>query len=109
MTNPRIQTLRRDKHVRQLVKYVLVGGLTTLVNFAVYGLLILVGVHYLAAAVVAFLVATLNSYTLNRVWTYQAGAHTHSRFAKFLITQLTGLAINLSVLALLVETFGFNK
>lgn len=104
----RLALIARDKHARQFVKFVLVGLLTTAINFAVYAVLVFLGVHYLAAAVFAFAVATLNSYTWNRIWTFRAGAHQNRRFAKFTTVQLVGLSVNLAVLALLVEHFGIG-
>lgn len=104
-----LRSLRHNLHARQFVKFVLVGGMTTVINFLIYGILLLgFDVHYLPAATIAFIVATLNSYTFNRRWTFRAGAHRNSRLVKFAIVQLFGLAINLAVLAFLVEHVGFE-
>jgi putative flippase GtrA len=104
-----LATLTSDRHFRQFAKYVIVGLATTALNFAVYVVLLYLGVHYLPAAVVAFVTATLNSYTFNRIWTYRAGAHTHIRLAKFATIQIIGLSVNLAVLATLVEQFDVHK
>lgn len=85
-----------------------VGVSTTILNFAVYAVLVLLGVQYLAAALVAFMIATANSYTFNRRWTFQAGAHTGSRLSKFVVIQLIGLGVNLLMLTLLVEHGGLS-
>src|SRR5205085_802416 len=102
-------TLRNDPHARQFAKFVIVGLMTTLINFTVYGLLLLAGIHYLRAAVIAFAIATLNSYTFNRRWTFRAGAHRTERLVKFTAVQLVGLTINLLLLFWLVENFALNK
>lgn len=102
-----VSAITADRHARQFVKFVLVGLLTTAINFAVFAMLLFAGVHYLVAAVTAFLIATFNSYTWNRIWTFRAGHHRHQRLVKFTIIQSTGLAVNLSVLALLVEYAGW--
>jgi putative flippase GtrA len=107
--NTRVQTLSQNRHARQFVKYVLVGLLTTALNFTIYALLLYLGAHYLSAATVAFMIATLNSYTWNRVWTYRAGPHRHIRLAKFTVIQVIGLAINLTVLFSLVEYGDVHK
>ena len=98
----------RNTHARQFVKFVMVGGASTLINFSLYAILVLNGVNYLIAATIAFIAATLNSYTFNRTWTFRAGAHRHVRLLKFTIVQLVGLAINLVVLAYLIEHLGFE-
>lgn len=104
----RLSEITADKNARQLVKFILVGLLTTSINFAVYAFLVLTGVPYLAAAIIAFVLATLNSYTWNRRWTFRAGAHHNQRLAKFAIVQSIGLGINLLALALLVEYAGLQ-
>ena len=108
MNKMNVLALKDDRNLRQFVKFVMVGTLTTGINFLVYSVLVLAGVHYLLAAVIAFLLATLNSYTLNRTWTFRAGAHRHSRLAKFTMVQVIGLSINLVALVLLVEYGGFQ-
>ena len=98
-----------NSHARQFVKFVLVGLMTTALNFTIYGVLLLIfGVHYLPAAAIAFIIATVNSYTFNRTWTFRSGAHRHARLLKFSAVQLFGLIINLVVLAILVENLGFE-
>lgn len=104
-----ITTLTGNRHARQFVKFVLIGLLSTVINFVIYASLLALGVHYLQAAVVAFAVATLNSYTWNRVWTFRAGAHHTERLLKFTLVQLTGLTVNLVALALFVEYLSVNK
>ncbi|MDP4000080.1 MAG: GtrA family protein [bacterium] len=107
--NLSIAAIRRDKHARQFVKFVLVGLTTTAINFTVYGLLLIVGVYYLTAAVISFSVATLNSYTWNRIWTFRAGRHHIGKLAKFTVVQLLGLSFNLIGLWLLVEYAGLHE
>ncbi|MEX2043577.1 MAG: GtrA family protein [Patescibacteria group bacterium] len=107
--NVSIAAIRRDKHARQFVKFVLVGLLTTAINFTVYGALLVLGVYYLTAAVISFSVATLNSYTWNRIWTFRAGKHRIGKLAKFTTVQLAGLTLNLIGLWLLVEHAGLHE
>lgn len=107
--NVSIAAIRRDKHARQFVKFVLVGLLTTVINFSVYGLLLFLDVYYLTAAVISFSIATLNSYTWNRIWTFRAGKHRIGKLAKFTTVQLAGLTLNLVGLWLLVEHAGLHE
>lgn len=87
----------------QLVRFAIVGVLNTAISLAVYKLAVDIGVAYPVASVVAFIVGALNSYTLNRVWTFRAGAFTGAGLARYLVVQLVGLGVNELVLVALVE------
>ena len=54
----------------QFVRFCAVGASGYAVNLAVYAGLLTAGLHYLAAAAVAFLVAAVNNYLWNRAWTF---------------------------------------
>ena len=54
----------------QFVRFCAVGASGYAVNLAVYATLLELGVHYLAAAAIAFLVAAANNYAWNRAWTF---------------------------------------
>lgn len=103
-----IAAIREDKHARQFVKFVLVGLMTTAINFAAYGALLALGVYYLTAAVFAFILATFNSYTWNRIWTFRAGEHRLRKLTKFTLVQTFGLSLNLLGLWFLVEHVGLH-
>lgn len=104
----RVHVFSQNRHARQFVKFVLVGVLSTLINFAIYAVLVLNHFNYLGAATIAFIIATLNSYTWNRRWTFRAGPHRNERLLKFFLVQLVGLTINLLILSFLVEYGGLE-
>lgn len=106
--NRAIHHIKRSAPAREFVKFGIVGLLTTAVNFTIYSVLVLGGVYYLLAAVIAFAVATLNSYTFNRRWTFRSGEASRRQLVKFTSVQLGGLTLNLIALALLVEYGGFE-
>jgi dolichol-phosphate mannosyltransferase len=95
----------------QLLKFGLVGGSGYFVNLAVFTLLVeLADAHHVIAAVLAFCVAVTNNFFWNRHWTF-AAAEGHAGFqaARFFAVSLFGLAVNLVVLQLLVETAGLGE
>lgn len=59
-------------HVREFLRFCLVGGSGFAINLAVYAALLAFGLHYLAAATVSFVVAALSNFLWNRRWTFQA-------------------------------------
>jgi dolichol-phosphate mannosyltransferase len=55
----------------QFVRFCAVGASGYAVNLAVYAALLEAGLHYLAAAAIAFLVAAASNYAWNRYWTFR--------------------------------------
>lgn len=96
--------LRRRSNWEQLVRFCVVGASGYVVNLSVFSLLVLViGLHYLPAAMCSFLVAVTNNYTWNRVWTFrsQRGRIAYQG-ARFLVVSTLALGANLVVLHALV-------
>jgi dolichol-phosphate mannosyltransferase len=58
----------------QFLRFCAVGASGYAVNLAVYAALLAVGLHYLAAAAISFLVAAGSNYVWNRTWTFQASS-----------------------------------
>jgi putative flippase GtrA len=56
----------------QFVRFCLVGASGFAVNLAVYAAMLSLGLHYLAAAAVSFVVAALSNFLWNRRWTFEA-------------------------------------
>ncbi len=65
--------MRRPANWLQLVRFGVVGGVGFFVNLAVYTLCVhALGIDYHVAAVLAWLVAVVNNFVLNRHWTFDA-------------------------------------
>jgi putative flippase GtrA len=56
----------------QFARFCVVGASGYAVNLAVYAALLAAGMHYLAAAAIAFLVAAGSNYAWNRIWTFRS-------------------------------------
>ena len=97
--------LAHRRNWEQLVKFCFVGATGYLVNLWVFSLLVLVlGVHYIPAAVGSFLVAVTNNYIWNRLWTFREhrGSVAYQGMRFFVVSTLA-LVANLVVLYMLVE------
>jgi putative flippase GtrA len=103
--------MRRPSNWLQLVRFGMVGGVGFIVNLAVYSLFVHpIGVDYRVASVVAWLVAVINNFVLNRHWTFDARAgRAHFQALRFLIVSLVAEAFSLLALTLLVEGAGIDK
>jgi putative flippase GtrA len=93
----------------QLTRFAVVGVTNTAITLVTYAALIDAGLHYLQAIVPAFLLGALNGYTLNRAWTFRAGAFAPAGLARYVATQLTGLGLNALLLVAFIELLGAHR
>jgi putative flippase GtrA len=103
--------MRRPANWLQLIRFGLVGGVGFVINVAVYALCVhALGLDYHLAAVLAWLVAVINNFALNRRWTFDAAAgRAHFQAIRFLAISLVALGFSLLLLMLLVENVGMAK
>ena len=94
-------------HRSRFMRFLLIGGLATLVHVAVFtGLVEWLAVSAVLAAVPAFLSAMLFSYGGNHKWTFAADAAHHVQLPRFAAVSLAGLAINVGIMHLVVNVLG---
>lgn len=106
-------SLKRGHNWWQLLKFGMVGGSGYVVNLAVFTLALrLLGESpadgikdYHVAAVLGFMVANLNNYVLNRVWTFRGrgGGGAVLEYGRFLAIGIVSLLLGLVILTALVE------
>ena len=88
----------------QLIRFLVVGASGYVVNLAVFSLALYLGAHYIPAAIIAFIIAWVNNFMLNRYWTFAArGEAMMGQGAKYLLVSLIALGANLAILQLLVD------
>ena len=90
----------------QWLRFVAVGVSNTLLSTLVFAALFHLGVHYLLASSVAFALGALNSYVLNRRWTFRSRDRRAPELARFACVQIVGLGVDLALLSGLVELAG---
>ena len=103
--------MRKPANWLQLVRFGIVGGSGFVVNIAVYALCVhALGIDYQVSSVLAWLVAVLNNFVLNRHWTFDAGdGRAHAQAIRFFLVSLLAEAFSLALLTLLVQSAGFAK
>ncbi|MDG4767855.1 GtrA family protein [Solwaraspora sp. WMMD406] len=103
---------RWQRLVREVLKFGTVGGINTVINFAVFNALALTILSdgQLKATVIAAVVATTSSYFMNRHWTYRDRPKSAIRreYVLFFLFNATGLMIEVGVLALAKYGFGIT-
>ncbi|SNT18194.1 Putative flippase GtrA (transmembrane translocase of bactoprenol-linked glucose) [Asanoa hainanensis] len=104
MRADRIMPERWNKLLREALKFGIVGGVNTVINFVVFNALALTIFHngQLKANVVATVFATITSYFMNRHWTYRDRPKSAIRreTTLFVLFNATGLVIELGVLGI---------
>jgi putative flippase GtrA len=95
----------------QLGKFCAVGGTGYALNLGVFALLaVQFHMHHLVAATLAFLVAVMNNFWLNRHWTFSArDGHAGFQAARFLTVSALAFLFSLGMLELLVSGLGVAK
>jgi putative flippase GtrA len=103
--------MRKPHNWRQLVKFCLVGGSGYVVNLCVFYVCVeLLGLHHLAGASVAFVVAVANNFWWNRYWTFRArSGHAGFQAARFFTVSVAAFLFAATVLELLVSVGGVAK
>ncbi|MGD0197140.1 MAG: GtrA family protein [Solirubrobacteraceae bacterium] len=111
MSDARKRRRLEPADVVQFVKYGLVGASNTLITLATYALCVkLLGVPYLVSLPIGYALGGLNSYLLNRHWTFQAAhlSHAHSG-TRFAVVQVGAILANEGLLYVLVHDAHVGK
>ena len=89
------------------LRYLLAGGSAGVTDLLVlYILHNILGVYYLTAAVIAFIIAFIQSFTLHKFWTFRSHEEeTHKQVVMYLGTSLFGLGLNTLLMYIFVDHF----
>ncbi len=101
-----------SKGIKQFLSYFGVGGVSALVEWAVFSLLeYLLDMPYLLATILAFIFSTTTNWFLGRTFTFKESAYKEQKvkeiFLVFLVSAI-GLGFNLLLMYLFVDVFGMN-
>ncbi|MDZ7798481.1 MAG: GtrA family protein [Patescibacteria group bacterium] len=103
---------RHQTSISQLIKFGIVGFIGTAIDVGFLNLLHQVfEVMVYLAATISFILAVINNFVLNKYWTFKDKkaylAKSHVQFFQFIFVSVIGLLINLGLMYLLIEYFGF--
>lgn len=99
-----VDKVRKDP---ELLRYIVIGVCTTAVNYVVYLLARAVDLHYMAATVLASVVAILFAYVANKLYVFRS--HTDSlkafavEFFNFVLMRVISLGANAVLMKWLVD------
>jgi putative flippase GtrA len=99
-----IEQLRRHEIVRQFAKYALVGCLNVAIFLGIFNALRLLTVPIFAADAIAFAISSVNSFVLNKLWSFQDHRREVAvrQYFVFVFFTLVGLGLQLGIFRLLL-------
>jgi len=100
--------IKKHPSLLQFLKFITVGFINTLIDLGIFNLLMwLTGIYkggwIILLTAISFSIATINSYVLNKHWTFQKKPglvktkKAAKEFIQFLIITLIGMSLNMSV------------
>jgi putative flippase GtrA len=96
------------KKLSFFLKFGIVGILNTGIDFGVFTILTYAGIPYVIAQCFSYGCGVLNSYILNRSWTFQRKERANQReFEKFAFVNIIILAMTSGLLAILFQHAGW--
>ncbi|WP_240422335.1 GtrA family protein [Listeria costaricensis] len=97
----------KNKLSKELIMYVIMGVLTTVVNLIVFYLLISTGADYKVAVVVAWILSVLFAYITNKKYVFENKTSTMKAFlwemGSFFFFRLLSLGLNMIVMIVMVD------
>jgi putative flippase GtrA len=91
---------------RQIGRFLIIGGLTVLLDLAVYGALLALTVPVGPAKAVGFLAGTAFAYFANRIVTFEQAAGGAATITRFAAVYSVNLVINVAVNSLILAAAG---
>ncbi|MCL2616567.1 MAG: GtrA family protein [Defluviitaleaceae bacterium] len=98
--------------IRQFIKFSLVGVVNTVVFYAVYLVVLWLGFSFIVAATAGTVVGIVNSYVLNKLFTFRNNKKAHGKALgekiKFVAVYVVQYFVNIAVISVFVNIFGVS-
>lgn len=105
-----ISKLFSKSFIKEFIKFAIVGALGTLVNiFILFLFTDIFKMYYIFSEIIAFITSGINNYLLDKIWAFKEELQEYivRKYSQFLLISILSLLINLSILFILVEYFGW--
>ena len=108
-----MKELFANKETRRFIRFVTVGVINTLVDFAFFTLCVGVfKIDYTIGQVVGYSAGVLNSFVFNKFWTFEnneVNSKTTQQFIQFVVVNLISLGLTVLALRVIVGDWNINK
>lgn len=99
----------RFPNAHQLARYILIGGSTALLELVAFLVLVEWGLWYLAANIIAFAIAVVYGFFMQRRYTFRHTATDyHKQVVKFLIVVGFGFVLNNALIFLFIDLLNWT-
>lgn len=95
-----------SKLIEQILKFAVVGGISFVVDFLVYGVSCnVLGIHYIIAGVLGFVISVIVNYLLSMKFVFKSkdDMSKGSEFVIFVILSLIGMVLNSVILFVCID------
>lgn len=94
----------------QFFRYIFVGGTAFIIDFSIYSILVLNGLHYLISAIIAFIISVLANYLLSTKWVFNQSSNFNKKleFNLFIIISTMGLGFTEILLYIFTDSLMIN-
>ena len=92
----------------QIVRYLIGGGTSAVINLvSLYFFNSILGIYYITASIIAFIISFLMSLIFHKFWTFQERStdNLHRQGGLYLLASLFGLGLNTLILYIAVDGF----
>lgn len=94
-------------NIKQLILYVIVGGIATVVEWAIFYFLdTATTINYMWSTTIAFAVSTFANWAAGRLIMFKGKGHIFIELAQIYLTSISGLLMNLLLMWIAIEFLG---
>lgn len=90
-------------------RFLITGGINTIVGYGSYTLFIFLGIQYLIANIFSTIIGTINSYFLNKYFTFKSPKKSFAEVIRFCTVYLISFLIGLISIYFLVDIININS
>ncbi len=99
-----------SKNIKQLVLYLVVGGIATVVEWVAFYIFdAVIHINYAIATIVAFAISTFVNWIAGRLLIFKVKGHVLSELGKIYLTSIAGLIMNLIIMWVAIEFIGISN
>ena len=99
--------LKNNEKLTHILRFGFVGGLNTVIDFGIFSVLnSILGVNYVISQIVSYSGGTLNSYFLNKFWTFndtKVSKKTTKEIVQFIVVNSASLGVSLIGMSILLS------